>query len=437
MATGMLSATLVVHAADLEPILTSKVASRSLTLGFQKRYEDQTAAERRGNYRAKILSIISRAGSDRAQGDKLVRQFCNLVENLENAKAIAVPTEAPTGPSCENAWQATLNDTSREGDPGDVQKDDLLDHLLRMGGPIIAGTTLPHAHQWKLPDPSAAEDDPQKFHMEGDNKSIFADHRITLVWEEIHGQSKGASGEHHVFVSGSDSGSTPLKIASSFTPSPNNTVSVILHDQRNASLVYECQERDAVRHSLSLDFMLQTADDDVFELFATPEATPTKLAALLLGRPIPKYGDHFDSLLFGPASLGVVVSKLLEIDMKPALSAAIGTLLDKANAWHKENNARVPPGICLEHDRRICSIPMSKADFLYGLSWKAFRDLHMRIGCYMYPQNAIEEFRKCARITIRDMSLSKVWDVWLIVKALSAPRNLRHHTCSLFRSYTT
>jgi hypothetical protein len=170
MATGMLSATLAVHAADLEPILTSKIASRSLTLGFQKRYEDQTAAERRENYRAKILSIRSRAGSDRAQGDKLVRQFCNLVENLENAKAIAVSTEVLTGPSCENAWQATLNDTSREGDPGDVQKDDLLDHLLhplfiallayRMGGPINAGTTLPHAHQWKLPDPSAAEDDP-------------------------------------------------------------------------------------------------------------------------------------------------------------------------------------------------------------------------------------------------------------------------------------
>jgi hypothetical protein len=246
--------------------------------------------------------------------------------------------------------------------------------------------------------------------MEGDNKSIFADHRITLVWEEIHGQPKGASGEHHVFVSGSGSGSTPLKIASSFTPSPNNTASVILYDQRNASLVYECQERDPVRHSLSLDFMLQTADDDVFELFATPEATPTKLAALLLGRPIPKYGDHFDSLLFGPASLGVVVSKLIEIDMKPALSAAIGTLLDKANAWHKENNARVPPGICLEYDRRICCIPMSEADLLYGLSWKAFRDLHMRIGCDMYPQNAIEEFRKCARITIRDMSLSTVWE---------------------------
>jgi hypothetical protein len=156
-----------------------------------------------------------------------VREFSSLAENLENAKAIAVPTEIPTGPSCENAWQATLNGTSREGDHGDVQKDDVLNHLLhplfiallayRMGGPINAGKILPYAHQCKLPDQSAAEDDPQNFHMEGDNKSIFADHRITLVWEEIHGQSKGASREHHVFMSGSGSGSAPLKIASSFT----------------------------------------------------------------------------------------------------------------------------------------------------------------------------------------------------------------------------
>jgi hypothetical protein len=36
MATGMLSATLVVHAADFEPILTSRIASRSLTLGFRR-----------------------------------------------------------------------------------------------------------------------------------------------------------------------------------------------------------------------------------------------------------------------------------------------------------------------------------------------------------------------------------------------------------------
>jgi hypothetical protein len=343
-----------------------------------------------------------------------------LAENLQNAKAIAVPTEIPTGPSCENAWQATLNGTSREGDPGDVQRDDVLNHLLhplfialltyRMGGPINAGTTLSHVHQWKLPDRSAPEDDPQNFHMEGDNKIIFADHRTTLVWKEIHGQSKGASRKHHIFMSGSGSGSTPFEIASSLTPSPKNTASVIFYDQRNAALVYECQEKDAVRHSLSLDFMLQTTDDDVFELFATPEATPTQLAALLLDRPIPNYGDYFDRILYGPASLGSIVSKLSQISMEPAPSAANGTLLGKANVWHKENNARVPPGICLAYDRKICSILMSNADFLYGLSWKAFRDLHIRIGYDMFPQNAIEEFRECARITIRDMSSSKVWE---------------------------
>jgi hypothetical protein len=65
-----------------------------------------------------------------------------------------------------------------------------------------------------------------------------------------------------------------------------------------------------VRHSLSLEYMLQTTDDGVFELFATPEATPTQLAALLLGRSIPKYGNYFDRILYGPASLGFIVSKL-------------------------------------------------------------------------------------------------------------------------------
>jgi hypothetical protein len=173
-------------------------------------------------------------------------------------------------------------------------------------------------------------------------------------------------------------------------------------------LVYESQEKDAVRHSLSLDFMLQIADDDLFDLFATPKVTPTKLSTLLLDHSISDYGYHFERLLFAPASLEALVEGLSSVDIAEVSSAAEENLLGKADVWHNEERARIPAGICQEYDTRITSISTSKDNFLSGLSHRAFHDLHMHIGCDFFPQNTVEEIRECARLWIRDMSFSQV-----------------------------
>jgi hypothetical protein len=418
MSAEMLPAILPVHEAEFGHILASRIASRRLTLGFQTRPEGEEIAERRSKYRASILHTMYRAGSSPAQGSKLLSTFKRLADNLENAKATAIPTDIPTGTGFHDAWRALLHGNVSNGDMSNVEPHDICDHLLhplpvallayRMGGPIDAGTTPPHAHQWKLPDESATAIDSKNFHMEGENKSIFADHHITLVWEELNARSKVASGQHHVFLGGNVRDSAPLETAYLVHASHTHPASTILYDQHNATLVYESQEKDAVRHSLSLDFMLQTADDDLFDLFATPKVTPTKLSTLLLGHPIPNYGYHFERLLFALASLEALVEELSSLDIAEGASAAKESFLGKANAWHNEERASIPGGICREYDTRITSISTSKDKFLSGLSHRAFRDLHMHIGCDFFPQNTFEGFRECARLWIRDMSLSQV-----------------------------
>jgi hypothetical protein len=418
MSAEMLPVTLAVHEAEFGYILASRIASRRLTLGFQMRPEWEEIAERRSRYRASILHTIYSAASDHTRGSKLLSTFQRLADNLENAKAMAIPTDIPVGTGFNDAWRALLHRNDLTGDISNVEPHEVCDHLLHplsvallayhMGGPVNAGTIPPHAHRWKLPDDSATAIDPQSFHMEGDDKSIFADHRITLVWEELNGQSKGASGQHHVFLSGNVTDSTPLETAYLVHASHTQAASIILYDQHNAALVYESQQKDAVRHSLSLDFMLQTGDDNLFDLFTTPKAVPIKLSTLLLGHPTPNYGYHFERLLFAPASLEALVGKLSSVDMAEVPCTTIDNFMEKANAWHNEERARIPASICLEYDTRITCVSTSKDNLLSCLSHRAFRDLHMHIGCDFFPENTVEEFREYARLWIRDMSFTQV-----------------------------
>jgi hypothetical protein len=425
MTTPMFSATIAVHDVDMGDILADRVASRNLTQSIPKRHDIQ-AIGRQLHYRFKILDHIRRSVSDPVHGEKLVSKFRNLAEALENERAVAIPADILADSAFHNAWRALLNDNTAyrgkrtNGHADDLEQNYACNKLLhplavallayRMGGPINAAST-PHAHQWKLPDQSAPESDQQNIHMEGENECIFYDHRVTLVWEEVNGDSRGVSGEHHVFRSGEGSGSKPLKTASVVNQS-QVAASTILYDQKNAALVYESQESDAVRHSLSLDFVVETTDDDILGLVGTPTSPQITLTELRLGYPMPGYSHHFHRLLFSPDSLGVIASKLSDINTVTSLPTCLPVqdqFLDKRSAWYQENQIYIPPDIPMEFD--ICiSGYTSTAAFLHRLTLRARRDVHLRIGGDLFPQDAIEDNRECARRYIRDMPSTQVME---------------------------
>jgi hypothetical protein len=421
----MLSATLAIPEVEYGNILARRIASRRLTLDLQARLEGEENDERQRKYRTSILETIYKAGTNLAQKRQLLKSFRSLADNLDNAKALAIPTDMPPGTGFN----------------------DLCDHLLhllsvallayRMGGPLNAGTTPPHAHQWKPSGNLETAVDPQNFYMEGDNESIFADHRITLVWEETNGQARRASGDHHIFLNGNFTESAPLLTASMAHTGHTQAAGAILYDQKNAALVYESQEKDAVRHSLSLDLMLQTADDDLSDLLATTKAAPTKLSALLLSHPIPNYGDHFKRLLFALASLEARVEKLSSVMTAKALPPTKLNLLRKVNAWLNDDKVYTPASCCREYDTKLTSVSTSKDDFLLGLSHKAFRDLHMHIGCESCPKTPLKNSANAHGWEFPTCRSTRCRNVLHVTNSFSVPCHSRCLACFLPRSYTT
>jgi hypothetical protein len=427
MSTQVFSASVGGCATISGDIIASRIASRDLTClqDIPKRPDAQNRG-RQMHYRYNILESIRKAGSDRVHGNKLVCIFRYLVWTLENERAVAVPANTPDGFKFEDAWRAMLDDSTdyygklQPGQPGNLQRYCIANNVLhpllvallayRMGGPINT-VSAPHAHQWKLPDQSTTASDVQNFHMEGDNACIFYSHRMSLVWEETNGQSRGVSGNHHIFLSGEGSESKSLTTASLINPGQISTASTILYDVRNAALVYECQETNSVRNSINLDFYVETSDDDILELLVTAEVAPTTLTELLLSYPIPRYDYYFDRLLFGPESLRAIVNKLSDINITPGPCNSLpimDPLLKQAEAWYKENVARIPPEISMKHDTRITGKHTSTAVFLRCLASKAHRDAHLQIGRDLFPQNSVEENRECARRYIRDMPRDQV-----------------------------
>jgi hypothetical protein len=429
MANQKFSASLGGLNTKLGNIIATRIASHDLTRTHDslKKQDTQTAG-RQLHYRYEILESIRRGGSNSVQGDKLAGIFRDLAETLENERAVAIPAETPAGFNFQDAWQAMLDgsiDCHSKLQPeytGIRQQNYISEKLLhplsvallayRMGGPINTVTT-PHAHQWKLPEQSVTASDLQNFHMEGENASIFCGHRLSLVWEESNGQSRGVSGNHHVFMSGKGSGSKSLKNASLINPSQMSTASAVLYDVKNAALVYDCQEANAVRNSINLDFYVETMDDDILELLATPQGTPTTLTKLLLSYPIPKYSHHFHRLLFAPESLKAIVSKLPDISITPEPSDSLPTIhvcsvSEQAKAWHQDNIACIPPEVSMEHDIHISGGYASTAVSLHHLTRKAQRDIHLQIGHDLFPQDSIEENRECARQYIHDMPCAQV-----------------------------
>jgi hypothetical protein len=284
----------------------------------------------------------------------------------------------------------------------------------QMGGPVNAANTA-FAHQWKLPDQSLSESEMGNFHMEGDNGDvlIFDDHRLTLVWEEHSGKLRGTSGNHHLFLSGQGSGAQLLKTASLNESDTVKAPSMIIYNTKSSALVYECQDLEAVRHSISLDFNIHTMTDDVLELLSSSEGTElglegVTLADLLLKSPVPRYSNHFHRLLFSHDSLEAIISKLSSIDIpetQPSQPATHQLFLQRLEDYKRDNHSQIPRDILiLEKDIPIFGTYNSIAGFLEKLYLKARRDVHLPLGWDLIPQDPVEENREWARKTIRDLS---------------------------------
>ena len=86
-----------------------------------------------------------------------------------------------------------------------------------------------------------------------------------MVWETRDGKTRGPSGNHSVFLTGE---TQPQQLVAVSAQDQDHTYSpvTILYDSSGAALYYDCQDLDAVRKSISLDFHLNVITDNDIQL---------------------------------------------------------------------------------------------------------------------------------------------------------------------------
>jgi hypothetical protein len=255
----------------------------------------------------------------------------NWAATLEHAKAVALPAKRNERDDDDNVLIEDAHPETGQNYGGHLLayqarslcEADLQAELLhpmniallsfRMGGPINAANTA-YFQRWKLPYQAVHE---AQMHMEGNIDDIFDDHRMTLVWE---GRMRSPSGSHHLFLSGD---AIPRKLETAIVDERGigDVPVAIIYDSRNAALVYDCQNPEAVRHSISLDFHLNTITNDMLQILQSPKHDELRLSQitrsdLVTSFAIPDYNSHFRSLLFGPESLGLIIDRLGSIDVR-------------------------------------------------------------------------------------------------------------------------
>jgi len=236
-------------------------------------------------------------------------------------------------------------------------------------------------------------------------------------WENRQGQVKRASGAHHLFLTGER---TPrcLNAATVNTNFNAGIPQTILYDMRNASLVYECQDEDPVRHSISLDFHLQsTSDEDntpdkdrgLFSGLKPEDVQPDsmELIDLLTSYPVPGYKAHFQRLLGNPKSIGAIIQMLSRLDppaLCPRSSSSHEQYLRRVESCKQENLAKIPPEILsIKHDVQVSGRYSFPAGFLQNLARKACRDVHLPLGWDLFPHELTDGGREIARKYFRDL----------------------------------
>jgi hypothetical protein len=426
--TPSIEVAITVPATAHSQIILGRVASRNLTHVKQVR-NDMHDLQSQTMYRSNMLHLLRSTCRNLEDGDRLVQNFRDLVENLERKGAVAIPTEHQPdisgNPTLDGMWQAVLNgEDAYQGrwlptHCGPRELCTIIDHLLhplliallayQMGGPINAAKSA-HAHQWRRPTDPIDPQDTQNFYMESEHGGVFDIHRLTFVWEQHSEESRGPSGSHHIFLNGNGIHSNLLKTASCIT-SQISTPVAILYNSKTSAIFYDCQESDAVRNSISLDFHIETTSNDVLALLENPDRTDIDISSrslndLILEFPVRQYGNHFHDRLFSDASLQAILDKLAAIDISPASPSPQlpqQVSLRRMEAYESENRSRRPLNIDMEHDVRVSGPYPSIAYFVRSLTLKSRRDMHLGLGWDLFPRNTIDENRERARKYLRDM----------------------------------
>jgi hypothetical protein len=422
------------HTQDSCQLLDARIASREHTRVLKER-PNVHSANRKRLYRSNVLSVLRQACDIPADRDELVRRFMRMANTLEHARAIAIKDTADSDLQEDDAtpkerWHETLGGDvhgyrslaqHRELLRQDAIKEHLFHPLLvallafQVGGPVNAANTAT-AHRWTLqPDQSTSAVHVQNFLMQGDDQDFFDDHRVTLVWEEREGEEATSMGNHHIFHSGD---ATPRRLATARVAGGDhgnathkNAPTTIVYNSENTALVYECQDPAVIRHSINLDFHLNTMGEQLVRLFNPLELSEIQAAELTLGDlltnfAIPNYQQHFHRLLFSPDSLQAIVRRLSRLDV-PTLDLSIpseqGKLNKRLNAYKQENHAHIPRSVrSMENDISISRSFQSAASFLENLRFKAQRDVHLPIGMDLFPYDLLDEDREWARKFLRD-----------------------------------
>lgn len=283
----------------------------------------------------------------------------------------------------------------------------------RLGGAINAALTT-QARQWKLPEQSQSEDGLEDFHMEGNEDDIFSGHRMALVLEEQDGKTRGVSGTHHVFRGSEGLQSQILQTIGHLDEGKAVPPTTMIYDAKNATIMYQCLGKDAVRHSISLDFSLVAPEDEIDLVSTRDEVVHLELTlgGLLLDFPIPSYYRYFHKLLFEDDPSHAIVRKLCSLKI-PELTGSVpqneDTLLKRCELYSQDNTAMIPPDILhLADEISLLRGHNFSASYRNALILKARRDVHLTLGADLIPQDAIEDNRECARKYIRDMPGVKV-----------------------------
>ncbi|KNG48496.1 hypothetical protein DDE82_002055 [Stemphylium lycopersici] len=412
-------------------IVTDRVACRRPTCVLEKKPADRYASARKAQYQQHFIGVILAACnqtevfSQKTVAIKVVRQFLALAQTLKSSKALAflfdmVDREEDRLDASEDEDESNTNGSPCPGHASErpqlptkhAWKDNLHPLLVALiafhyGGPVNAAFTA-EKHEWKIPDDFAK--DQTCFYSEGDGGSIFDGLQITKVWETRDGKTRGPSGNHSVFLTGE---TQPRQLVAVDAQDQDfaNSPATILYDSSGAALYYDCQGLDAVRKSISLNFYLNVITDNEIQLMGVSSQEYScgrmSLTELVTNFPVPDYTARFHSLLFDPASLSAILTKLSSIHMPPpsALRDHSQSIREESFIAYKSDSLTHLPFEIREMDNDVTlnGVYPAPANFLDNVVLKARRDLHLPVGMNLIPQFPIEENQDAARKFIRDL----------------------------------
>ncbi|RMZ69894.1 hypothetical protein GMOD_00008829 [Pyrenophora seminiperda CCB06] len=423
-------------------LVTDRVACSLKTRILRKAPEDPHATAERDLYRRQFVHTLSSAYRkfktfSQKDAENMAHKFVALAQKLESSKAVGFLFGVESG---VETIEATIENDLGKGAYTSASSttkslhEELLHPLLiallsfQLGGPVNAAFTT-HEHEWRLPVVSLTEDDLHTVfpsdsisqvgqpstglptvYSEGDTGNLFDGLRLTRVWEQRDGKAVGPSGNHSVFMTG-DVIPQPLVGLGAHDQDARSSPITILYDSSSVALYYDCQDPDAIRRAVTLDFHLNTLTDDMLRLLATPslETSPEllTLSKLVTEFPILNYTYYFLSLLFTSESLTAMFTKLATITVPSRLTPSDNSqeLRKRRFQTYKEDNwAHLPRDVKLmKSDICLKDTYYHFSSFMCAIVQKARRDVHLLIGMDLFPQDPIAENMECARKFIRDM----------------------------------